>query len=171
MTDDLLATDVPRRPSRRRLPGNPASAVYGTIVSAGLIAGEATSHRSTAAVVLLMVGTLLVFWAAHTYADLLGGGAVEDPGHRRQWRSVLREEWPIVESGFLPAAILVVTTAIGASKETAALAALVSAVAELGGWAALSCRRLELGRRQSVGYILGAAALGTAIIALKVALH
>ena len=159
------------RPARRRRPGNPASAVYGTIVSAGLIAGEATSRRSTAAVVGLMAGTLIVFWAAHAYADLLGGRVVDEPGTSRPWRSVLRAEWPIVESGVLPATVLVVTAAFGASRETAVLAALASAVAELCGWAALACRRMQLDRRQSIAAVLGAGALGLAIIALKVALH
>ncbi len=171
MNDDLIEEQAAPRRLRRRLPGNPASAVYGTIVSAGLIAGEATSHRSTAVVVLLMLGTLLVFWAAHTYADLLGGGVTDEPGKHHKWRSVLREEWPIVESGALPAVILVVAALFGASRESAALAALISAVAELCGWAALACRRMDLGWRHSVVYVLGAGGLGLAIIVLKVLLH
>ena len=152
------------------MPGNPAGAIYGTIVTAGLVVptGE---HHEVYPTALLILGTVAGFWIAHAYTDLLGGvierGTVETTGLGH----ALRVEWPIVESALLPLTALLITHWVGASDEAAAEAALVVAVLELLGWAWLATRRANLPVRKRLPYLLVSAVLGIAIIVLKAALH
>jgi len=55
------------------LAANPRGAVYGTIVATAVIAAAA-GHEPPAIILAAAVATLLVFWLAHVYADLLDHG-------------------------------------------------------------------------------------------------
>ena len=155
---------------RRRANGNPASAIYGTIVAAAAVAAEGAGGHDTATTLGAMVASLAVFWIAHAYTDALGR-RVEGERFAGLLRQLLREEWPIVESGLPLAIVLLAGAGLGASVGVSATAALVAAVLELFGWAALACRRAGFGGLRAVGYVLGAGVLGVAVIALKYAIH
>ena len=156
---------------RRTLPGNPASAVYGTVLVAGQLAVESDTERSPALMLLGLVGTVVVFWIAHAYTDSLGAAISADHSGLHSLRHTLRAEWPIVESGALPAIILLVAAAAGAHPSTGALLALVVAVVQLIGWALLAARRAGLSGARRLTYTAAAGLLGLVIVGLKYALH
>ena len=81
-----------------RFAGSPAGAVYGTILVAGQLAIESSTHHSTGAIVGTLLATVAVFWLAHAYTDTLGGVIAEGPARPPSFRRALRKEWPIAES-------------------------------------------------------------------------
>ena len=156
---------------RRELPGNPASAVYGTIVVAGQLAIEGSTGSGTGTLVASVVATVVVFWLAHAYTDSLAESMSAGRAPGAALRHALRVEWPIVESALLPLLGLLVAVLVGAGPETGALAALLVAVAELVGWAVLAARRSSLSRSRTVAFAFVAGLLGVVLIALKYAIH
>ena len=84
--------------SGRTFAGDPSNAIYGTIIVAGLLVGEESTHHSILAVVLTIIATLVVFWMAHAYAHVLGGAAGTGGPTRLAIGHTLRAEWPIVET-------------------------------------------------------------------------
>lgn len=158
----------------RELPGNPASAVYGTILVAGQLAVESNTDHSAGRILASLAATLVVFWLAHAYTDALGGVISAGPareGERPTFRHALRVEWPIVESGLVPAAVLGIALLVGASPPTAAAVALVVAAVELVGWALLAARRAGAQGVRLVAFVATAAAFGGVLVVLKFLLH
>ena len=152
--------------------GNPAGAIYGAIVTAGLLAAEGAGRRRVTDLVISVAGTLLVFWLAHAYTDMMGGLITKGRSDGRpSLGRALREEWPIVESGLPPLLALVITRGIGAAVSTALTVALVVVVIEISGWAFLAGRRMELTHWRLVKFMLVSGALGVAIIVMKSLLH
>jgi hypothetical protein len=157
---------------RRQLSGNPASAIYGTLVTAGVLVARGAGDRDVVELCLTVGGTLLVFWLGHAYTDLLGGAVAT--GQRTGPAALihaLRVEWPIVESGVLPVAATLLARGAGASANSAVLAGLLIAVVEICLWAVLAGRRLQLTPLARVSYVIVSGLLGLAIIALKALLH
>lgn len=159
------------RLTRRRFSGEPTSAIYGTILAAGLLVGHGAQLGTAASLEALAV-TLAVFWIAHAYTDVLGAGAkTGSPLTLAGCRHALRVQWPIVEAGIPPAVALVLAVSAGASVDAAVLAALAVSTVDLLGWGALAARRMGLAARQAVPYTAVAGLLGLGIVALKVAIH
>ncbi len=52
---------------------NPAGVIYGTVITASLIAGQ--SDEPIGVIIASVVVTLVVFWLAHVYADVLAHDA------------------------------------------------------------------------------------------------
>jgi hypothetical protein len=155
-----------------RMGGNPASAIYGAIVTAGLLAAEGAGHRGVTDLVISVAGTLLVFWLAHAYTDMMGGLIAKGRSDGRpSLARALREEWPIVESGLLPLLALVIARGVGAAVSTAQTVALIVVVIEIGGWAFLAGRRMELTHWRLITFMVVSGGLGVVIIVLKSLLH
>lgn len=155
----------------RRFAGEPAGAMYGTILVAGQLAVESVIDYSAAAVVGSLLASVVVFWLAHAYTDTLGSVISAGPGKTVSFRTGLRKEWPIVESAIAPAAALLICTGLGANPSTAIVVAVVTADVELVGWAFLAARRAGLtGVHRVVASVVGAL-LGLALVALKVLIH
>lgn len=154
----------------RQRAGDPAGAVYGTLVAAGQLAIESAAGTGTGTMAASLTATLLVFWLAHAYTDTLGSmiGRPDDPPTLVH---ALRAEWPIAESAALPLVALAVCAAAGARPATAGLVALLVAVAELAGWAVLAARRARLRGVRRVLYCAVVTVLGLALIGLKYAIH
>ena len=155
----------------RDLPGNPASAVYGTIIVAGQLAVESGTHHSTGQILGSLAATLVVFWLAHAYTDTLGGVITRGEAEEPSLRHALRVEWPIVESGVLPAVVLGVAVIVGASPPTASGIALIVAAVELVGWALLAARRGGAHGLRLIGFVTTSALLGAALVVLKYLIH
>ena len=155
-----------RNPGRRR-----AAGIYGTIVTAAVLAAGGNALSTTSMAVTVVV-TLVVYWLAEQYAELIGehthAGRIPSAS---QVRLSLRETWPMVTASYLPLVALLVARALGASSVNAALIALVVAVVLLilhghaaGRAAALTGTRLFL--------VTGTAGLlGLAMVVLKVGLQ
>jgi len=124
-----------------------AAGIYGAIITAAIL-DTASGRMPTSALVTAVVVTLLVYWLAEEYAELLGG-QVED-GHLPTWahvRGALAATWPMVSVSFAPLLAVVIARLVGASTLVAANAGLVVAVVLLAahGWTAGRASKLRTG--------------------------
>lgn len=150
-----------RDPGRRR-----AAGIYGSIITAAIIA--AASALPTAALAASVLVTLLVYWLAEGYAEVLGEQAAG--GKLPTWariRRTLGGTWPMVSACYVPLVVLVLARLAGASTLTAANAGLAVAIVMLTihGW--LAGRSAQLKGRQLLAATSVAALLGIAMILLK----
>jgi hypothetical protein len=148
--------------ARRRSAG-----IYGTIVASAVLAAGG-SHLRTVALAVAVLVTLLVYWAAEGYAELLGEHA--HSGRLPSWshvRASLAGIWPMVTASYVPLASLLVVRVLGADTRTAATVALVVAIALLlvQGWVAGKAAQLRGVRLLAVTLIAGA--FGVMMILLK----
>jgi hypothetical protein len=144
-----------------------AASIYGAIITAAIIAATGAKLSTTALVVAVVV-TLLVYWVAEEYAEVLGEQA--EGGRLPTWASIrgmLVSTWPMVSASYAPLLALVIARAAGASALTAANVGLAVAVILLtvhGWWAGRAAR---LRGRQLLLSTAVAAALGIVMILLK----
>ena len=156
--------------------GNPGATIYGTLVAAALLATEAAGSETVPAMVVTILGTLIVYWLAHVYADVIARQALsegEDP-HRLTMRIVveaLTQELGVIIGGALLVVVLVVVSLAGAGRSAAVDAAQLCSIAQLVAWGVFAARRAHLRPVSVVLYALVSAALGVLIGLLKVALH
>ncbi len=128
----------------------------------------AGNSLSTLALALAVLITLVVYWLAEQYAEVLGGQVAA--GHLPTWdhiRTALTGSWPIVSASFVPLVALLLARLAGATAPTAATAGIITAVVLLTfhGWTAGRAAHLhgwQLAATTSV-----AAALGLVMVALK----
>ncbi|MFE6840432.1 hypothetical protein ACFVFI_37130 [Streptomyces sp. NPDC057705] len=145
-----------------------AGAVYGSLLAASVLAtAGAVGHYSRFQLVMLLVVTGLVFWAAHVYAHLAGERLVGQPWSGREIRLVAGHEWPIVEAAALPAAIVAASPLLGLDSGGGVWLALGVAVAQQVTWACLSAVRGGATRRQLVAEVAVNLVLGLIIVAAK----
>jgi hypothetical protein len=115
-----------------------------------------------------VVVTLLVYWAAEGYAELLGEHA--HAGRLPTWSHVrvsLDGIWPMVTASYVPLLSLLVARVLGAETRTAATVALMVAIVLLlvHGWVGGRAARLHGLRLVAVTLIAGA--FGVMMILLK----
>ena len=138
--------EIQREPATKNLGRRRAAGVYGAIVTAAIL-DTAGGNLSTAALVTAVVVTLLVYWVAEEYAEVLGkqveGGRL--PSRAYIW-AALAATWPMVSASFLPLVALLLARLAGASALTAANVGLVAAVILLTahGWLAAGCPTTRL---------------------------
>ncbi|MER6299287.1 hypothetical protein ABT247_06895 [Kitasatospora sp. NPDC001539] len=170
MTTSRGRTDAPREPAPDGT-GNRtdyAGAVYGSMLAASVIAAsDLHEPHPRLSLILLLVITGLVFWAAHVYAQVAGEREAGRPVTRRQVREVGRHEWPLVEASALPALAVLVSPWLGAGEN--AWLALAVAVAQQVVWATLGARRAGASSGQIAAEGAVNLLLGLVIVAAKVA--
>jgi hypothetical protein len=148
-----------------------AAGIYGLVVS-GSVMAAAGEHGSVWDVTISVFVTVLVYWIAESYSEVLGhhivGGArlvVADVA------SLAYRRFALVEASYTPLLIVLGARAFGASTEAAIDAGLVTATALLGvfGWVAATRRGSAIAGR--TGAAFSAVAFGIVMIALKTLLH
>ena len=154
-------------PAARNLGRRRAAGIYGAIITAAIL-DTAGGRLSTEALVIAVVVTLLVYWLAEEYAEILGEQA--EGGELPGWRYVrdaLAATWPMVSASYLPLLALVVSRVAGASALTAANVGLVAAILLLivHAWSAGRAARLQGWHLLAATSI--AAGLGVVMILLK----
>ena len=144
------------------------AAVYGSVLVAALVAAEFESDVDARAMTLTLFATTIVFWLAHVWSEALGERIAGDATTLRRLRGIAVAEWPLVEAGFVPAALLALSWIGVYSRETGAVLALAAAVLQLFGWGFLAAWRTE--QRLAVGFLSAVVngALGGAIVVLEV---
>jgi hypothetical protein len=147
-------------------------AVYGSLLAASVVAGASTpGPYARLELVLLLLCTGVVFWAAHAYSTLVG----ELLPHRPlTWSGVGRvcaQEWPIVQAAVAPATAVAISPLLGLGLEGAAWLALGVAVVQQVVWAGAGIRRAGASRRAVVSAGAVNLALGLLIVAAKVAIQ
>jgi len=143
------------RAGRRR-----ASGIYGAIVTAAILATAGNELRTSGLVVAVVI-TLVVYWLAEEYAELLGEQA--EGGRVPTWdyiRGSLAATWPMVTASFAPLVALVLARLAGASIPVADNIGLATAIALLmiHGWSAARAAQLrgwQLAWATSVALTLG----------------
>src|ERR1700678_3576829 len=103
------ATDggIQPEPTIKNLGRRRAAGIYGAIVTAAIL-DTVGGHVSTAALAVSVVVTLLVYWLAEEYAEVLGeqveGGRLPS---RASVREALVATWPMITASFAPLVALV----------------------------------------------------------------
>jgi len=158
--DELQPEPAATNLGRRR-----AAGIYGAIITAAIL-DTAGGHLPTVALVVAVVVTLVVYWLAEEYAELLGeqAGNGRLPG-RAAILGALAATWPMVSASYLPLLALVLARLAGASAAAAANVGLVAAIVLLTfhGWFAGRAARLHgwpLFLATSVALALGLVMIG-----------
>jgi hypothetical protein len=144
-------------------------AIYGTIISASVLAA---AHSDDAVMVALGVFiTLLVYWLAERWSELIAGHLSGEPFSRAYVRKVFVHGWPMVQASYAPMLVLIIADLFGASTETAiniALAVTIVLLAGLGSLVGAKAKLPPWGVAFSSGFV---AFLGVLLIVLKTLLH
>lgn len=151
---------------------NPSRVIYGIIVVAALLAAESGHRESYLDTVASAVITTTLYWFAHSYAELLGERLALH--ERLSWGNLARalaQEWAIARGAAVPLAALVVAWGAGASQQTGVTVALWTAIASLVTFELAAGVRSRLGLRELALEGCAGAAMGVAILALKIILH
>jgi hypothetical protein len=144
-----------------------AAGIYGAIITAAVLAAAGGKLPTVALTVSILV-TLLVYWIAEEYAEVLGEQATHGRlPTRASILGALTSTWPMVSASYLPLLALVLARLAGAAPPAAANAGLVVAVVLLTyhGWSA--GRAAQLRGWRLVVAVLTAAALGLVMVLLK----
>ncbi len=130
------------------------------------------NQLSAVALAVTVVVTLIVYWLAEQYAELLA-----DHTHagrlptRTQVRTCLAEAWPMVTASYLPVAVLLLASLLGASSIWAARVALGVAVVLLVVYGHAAGRAAGLSGIRLAAVTTTAGLLGVAMIVLKTLLQ
>ncbi|REG00048.1 hypothetical protein DFJ67_6094 [Asanoa ferruginea] len=146
--------------------------IYGTVICAATLASSGVEPAGRVAATVLV--TLLVYWLAERYAELLGLAARGDGRPsvtRAEVLGVLTAGWAMIQASITPLLVLLLARLAGASNETALDAAVAYTVLLLVvlGWLAARSAGLTGWLRWAATAFSGV--LGLVVVALKVALH
>ena len=126
----IAAGDGRRRGRSAKISGrHRAASIYGAIITAAIIAASG-DELPTVPLVVAVVVTLLVYWVAEEYAEVIGEQA--EGGRLPTWASIrgmLTSTWPMVSASYAPLLALVLAHLAGASGLTAANVGLGVAIA------------------------------------------
>lgn len=159
------ATEAARTP-RGRAERRRAAGIYGAVVTAAIFA--ASAQLSTAGLVVAVVVTLIVYWLAEEYAELLGEQieAGRLPSMRRIG-GALADTWPMVTASFLPLLAAVIARLSGATTLTSANVGLAVVVLLLGVHSRAAGKAARLTGWRLAGATATGVGLGLAMVLLK----
>ena len=149
-----------------------SAAVYGSILVAALVGAMFEEQASARTMTLSLAATVVVFWISHAWSEVVG----ERVAHGRLFdtariKAISLEEWPLVEAGMLPSAVLALAWIGLVSRHTAVVVALAVSIIQLVGWGILAGRRTQptWWSALAVGAVDGV--LGIVIVALEIFVH
>ncbi|MFJ9577070.1 hypothetical protein ACIRQF_11910 [Streptomyces sp. NPDC101191] len=145
--------------------------VYGSMLAASVVIGAGTlGDFPRAELVVLLLLTGVVFWAAHVHAELFGTRLVERTVDRTAVLHACREEWPIVKAAVPPAVAVAISPLVGLDIEgTLWLAVCVAVVGQIG-WSVAAARRAGATPRLMAVTAAVNLLLGMLIISFKIVL-
>jgi hypothetical protein len=146
--------------------------IYGVVVIGALLAAESGSHETYADTIISALIAAAIYWLAHAYANALGWRVAT---RQRLTAGVLSRElihdWAIVRGAAIPLLVLALAWAAGATLETAVNAALGATVATLIAFELIAGIGSQATGRELILDVSVGAAMGVAIVTLKVLLH
>ena len=148
-------------------------AIYGLILATSVIAvsQQVEPHNAGVTAVTVMV-TAGVFWLAHVYSGALAVGLRDRHlPERAEIGRILDEEWPLVQSGILPTAILLLGPLGILADDTAQDVAIAVCLMEL---AAVGVVAARVAGGRGIQLVVSAAislSFGIVVIALKTLVH
>jgi hypothetical protein len=167
------ADDQPAEPGLdgSRLHRRRASHLYGLIISGSVLA-SAPKDFGLVRIALAVLGTLVVYWSAETYAHWIASRTVHGrPLTPHEQRVVVADGWPLVAASGAPVGVLLLEQLLGVEVSRGVDIALTVNLVLLivVGWRMSRAGGLTGWRH--VGATLITGLLGIAMIALKLALH
>ncbi|WP_046779025.1 hypothetical protein [Streptomyces yangpuensis] len=151
--------------------GDYAGAVYGSLLAASVIVGAGSlGSFPRLHLVILLLGTAVVFWAAHVFARHFGARLAG----RLSWRVIrrtAREERPIIEAAVPPALAVAVSPLFDLGPQGIIWLALLTALAGQVGWATVAAYRAGASRRLMAVAGVVNLFLGLLIVLLKAGLQ
>jgi hypothetical protein len=160
-------------PATARRTPNLAGAIYGNVLATSTVAALSTDPDLGATAILAsLVATVLVFWVAHAYAEVVSATVL---GARTlpiaEVRRVMAREWSIAQAA-IPTGIPLALAGVGLwSTRTGVTLALAGGVLALAGWGLVFGRRARLPRWRALVVAVVSAAFGLVVVALKVLVH
>jgi len=146
-------------------------AITGTVVCAAAIA-IGTEHGGTIGrLILVIMGTVAVYWVAHLHAVTLGRALAHRHHPLAALRFALRETLPILGASVVPLAVLLVAFVLGAEVRTSAWIALGATVALLTVYSYVAGARGGMDLRGRLACAVAGAAVGMLVVVLKIGLH
>ncbi|SDN20849.1 hypothetical protein [Streptomyces wuyuanensis] len=171
MTGQTPAERRPAAPAVASSRGDYTGAVYGSLLAASVVVGAGTlGSFPRLELVLLLLCTGVVFWAAHVFARLFGERIAYVSPSAHEIRRVCLAERPILEAAVPPAVAVAVSPLLGLGLEGTVWLALCVAVAGQVGWAAVAAFRAGASGRIVLAAGAANLVLGLLIVAVKVAL-
>jgi positive regulator of sigma E activity len=143
--------------------------IYGVVICAATLASAGNYPAGRVAATVLV--TLLAYWLAERYSELLGLASREREITRADLVHVLGSGWAMIQASVTPLLVLLLSRLAGASSAAALDAALAYTVFLLVvlGW--LAARRAGLDGWQRWSATAFAGLLGLIVVALKASLH
>jgi hypothetical protein len=151
---------------------NPAGVVYGIITIGALLAAESGLRDTYPETVGSAAIAMVLYWFAHSYADVLGLRLAEQRrvGRGELWRTFV-QDWAIARGAAAPLLALLVAWACGASQASAVTAGVWTAVASLILFELAAGVRSRAQPLELVFEVLVGATMGLAILSLRALLH
>ncbi|MFF0548391.1 MULTISPECIES: hypothetical protein [unclassified Streptomyces] len=163
-----MTAPVPRRRDRPAGEADYSGAVYGSMLAASVVVGAgAPGQFPRLELIVLLLGTGIVFWAAHVFARLFGARMVQ----RLSWQAVRetsKEERPIIKAAVPPALAVAVSPWFGLGGHGTVWLALIVALVGQIGWATVAASRAGASRRMMALAGVINLFLGLLIVLLKV---
>jgi hypothetical protein len=181
LTVDLQQRKPPEPASSRRLHVHPTdfpgvldrdvrfgAAVYGSFLAASVIGVAYESGAGARALTVSLLGSMLVYWAAHVWSDAVDERIrAGEAFTRRDVLVIARREWPLVEAAALPSILLALAWAGAWSRETGARLALAAALAQVIVWGFAAGRRAGANRLTATVLAAGEGVLGVVLLAAE----
>ncbi len=118
------------------------AAVYGSFLAASVVGVAYESGAGARTMTAALLGSMLVFWAAHVWSDVVGERiALGEAFRPRDALSIARREWPLVEAAALPSILLALAWAGAWSRGTGAMLAVAAALVQVVAWGFAAGRR------------------------------
>lgn len=149
-----------------------AGAIYGTILATTVVAAASTHPESLGRTTLLVLGTSVVFWAAHVYAVEVAARLVAGrPLDRREVLGLARAQWPMLQSAW-PILVTLLLGVVGVLDPTRAVdVAMAVGIGALFTYGVLIGRQEGASRTRVLLNGLAVGSLGLAVLLLKVLVH
>jgi hypothetical protein len=146
--------------------------IYGLILIGALLAAEGGSHESYPDTVASTVIAAALYWLSHSYATVLGRRlTLREELNPSALVRALGRDWGILRGAALPLVALVLAWASGAPLQTGVSAALWTTIASLIAFELFAGIRSRATSGELVLEVGVGAAMGLAILALKIVLR
>ena len=148
-----------------------SAAIYGLVVSGSVMAASG-EHGTVTDVAITVFVTVLVYWIAEAYAEVLGRQMSADRG--LAFADVVQlasRRFALVEASYAPLLVVLIGRAIGAGTAVAIDSGLVTAAVLLALFGWVAAQRRGAGALGRIATALGAGLFGVVTITLKTLLH
>ena len=151
------------------------SAVYGVILVSAMLIVTGQKSDASLDVFLKVLGTVVIFWIAHVFADVVGGFGASQGDDSVSVRKLIRHgvhnSWGMLAAALIPLCVVLLGAVGVLSDDTAVWTALWVDVVLLGvlGYLAVA-RRTRRQAPRVIGALL-TAGLGLAIMVMKAFIH